>query len=242
MQLLVDIGNSRIKWALTDGYGLTIGDPITNELGRTSFQKLIDIPFPERIVISNTSEELLLKKFCNWCLTTWGEDPLILSPKKIQFGVQNCYDNPDDLGTDRWLALLAARQLQTGALAVVDCGTALTIDGLTSEGQFLGGVIAASPDLILKCLSEIIPRLSSDNKLSFEVFNKNTKDAVGNGSIIFAAAGIDRVLNDFRLRLSEKFSVFLTGGWAHQIAPYLESDVQIFPDLVLQGIKLVADS
>jgi len=122
----------------------------------------------------------------------------------------------------------------------VDCGTAITVDALLADGQFLGGVISAGPQVATQALLERASHLHGKLKTYSGVFNSDTDSAVGNGALAFAAGGIDKVLSEFSAQLGDNFAVLLTGGWATTIAPLLTRAVDIKPDLVLQGIERVS--
>src|SRR5450759_5589525 len=136
--LAIDAGNTRIKWGLWDaGRWLSAGVADTEDCARL-FSKLGHVP--QHIIISNVAgrevEAHLLAQ-----LSVAGRRIHVISSLSEQCGVKNSYRNPAQLGTDRWAALIAARRHGFGAKLVVVAGTAMTIDALTAEGVFLGGVI-----------------------------------------------------------------------------------------------------
>ena len=103
--------------------------------------------------------------------------PQLLRAKPAGHGVSNSYPEPEALGSDRWLALIAARQLFNGPLAVIDCGTAVTVDALSGEGKFLGGVISAGPKISAGALIERAAHLDRDDMCYSGVFNTDTASA-----------------------------------------------------------------
>ncbi len=240
MNLLVDLGNSRIKWALSDGQAWSVGDPFGNEGSATGFGVWRDITNPGRVIVCNSAGNDAAALLQQWCDKAWGLKPTFLSAQRSQHGVRNCYQDPATLGCDRWLALIAARDQRSDSLAVVDCGTAITVDALLADGQFLGGVISAGPQVATQALLERASHLHGKLKTYSGVFNSDTDSAVGNGALAFAAGGIDKVLSEFSAQLGDNFAVLLTGGWATTIAPLLTRAVDIKPDLVLQGIERVS--
>lgn len=240
MNLLVDLGNSRIKWALSDGQSWSVGDPFGNDRSATDFGVWRNVPDLTQVIVCNSTGDDVIDPLQQWCDETWGLKPTFLSAQRAQHGVHNCYQDPATLGCDRWLALIAAHDQRSGPLAVVDCGTAITVDALLADGQFLGGVIAAGPQVATQALLKHASHLHGELKMYTSAFNSDTGSAVGNGALAFAAGGIDKVLGDFSAQLGDNFSVLMTGGWATTIAPLLIRIVDITPDLVLQGIEQVS--
>lgn len=240
MNLLVDLGNSRIKWALSGGQAWSVGDPFGNEGSATDFGAWRNVTDLTRVIVCNSAGDDVVDPLQQWCDEVWGLKPTFLSAQRAQGGVHNCYQDPTTLGCDRWLALIAARDQRSGSLAVVDCGTAITVDALLADGQFLGGVIAAGPQVATQALLEHASHLHGELKMYSGAFNSDTGSAVGNGALAFAAGGIDKVLSEFSAQLGDDFAVLMTGGWAATIAPLLIRIVDITPDLVLQGIEQVS--
>ena len=238
--LLVDHGNSRIKWALSGGGTWTPGDPIGVRGEETDFSPLRGIEAPRRIFASNSAGPQVLACFEDFCKSQWDLKPKMLCAKAAQCDVTNSYVDPESLGSDRWLAMIAARQLCEGPLAVIDCGTAITCDALSAEGVFLGGVISAGLETAAQALLSKAAHLDLDEMRYTGVFNTDTSSAVGSGSLVFAVGGIERVLTELRARLGEEFQVLMTGGWAETLTPLMTVDAAVYPDLVLQGIQIVA--
>ncbi|HCX87161.1 MAG TPA: hypothetical protein DG761_03980 [Gammaproteobacteria bacterium] len=237
--LLIDHGNSRIKWAMAGAQSWSVGEAIDYSGKETDFGPWSELDAPQRIVVSNSAGRAAFAHLENWCQSQWQLKPQLLKAKPAQHGVSNSYPEPETLGSDRWLALIAARQLRKGPLAVIDCGTAVTVDALSGEGAFLGGVISAGPKISAGALIERAAHLDREDMRYSGVFNTDTASAVTAGALIFVVGGIEKVLAEFRPKLGDGFTVFMTGGWAETIAPLMRTEVTVYPDLVLQGIQLV---
>ena len=238
--LLIDHGNSRIKWAMAGAQNWSVGEAIDYRGEETNFGPWAELGAPQRIVISNSAGPAAFAHLENWCQSHWQLKPQLLKAKPAEHGVSNSYPEPETLGSDRWLALIAARQLFNGPLAVIDCGTAVTVDALSGEGRFLGGVISAGPKISAGALIERAAHLGCDEMCYSGVFNTDTASAVTAGALIFAVGGIEKVLTEFRPELGDGFTVFMTGGWAQTFGPLMSTEVTVYPDLVLQGIQLAA--
>ena len=237
--LLIDHGNSRIKWALSGAGTWSRGEPIGYRRDETDFSALESIEAPQSILVSNSAGSQALACLEDFCESQWCLEPRILRAKSAQCGVTNSYVEPESLGSDRWLALIAARQLWQDPLAVIDCGTAITCDALSAEGVFLGGVISAGPDAATQALLSKAAHLDLDEMRYTGVFNTDTASAVSSGSLVFTIGGIERVLTEFQSKLGKGCRVLMTGGWAETLTPLMTIDARVYPDLVLQGIQVV---
>ena len=137
------------------------GNPISVRGEETDFSLLRGIETPQRFsrAIAGPQALACLEDFCK---SQWHLKPETLCTKAAQCDVTNSYADPDSLGSDRWLAMIAARQLCEGPLAVIDFGTAITCDALSAEGVFLGGVIGAGPEAAAQALLSKAAHLNLD--------------------------------------------------------------------------------
>jgi type III pantothenate kinase len=150
-------------------------------------------------------------------------------------GLRIAYVDPDQLGVDRWLAMLAARARDANPFLVASVGTALTIDAVTAAGEHLGGVITASPTIMRTALVAHAPKLQV---ASGEVsrFCATTEDAVTSGGVLAAAALIERSLQELAQRVDTAPRLWLTGGGAAALVPWLPEH-ELVPELVLEGLQ-----
>lgn len=238
--LLIDMGNSRVKWALANESTRDVGEPFANRGSDTDFSLLDTVPRPAKIVVANTAGEACASILSAWCNRVWGLAPQFLKSPARQGGLRNSYADPQALGVDRWLAMVAARQTREGAFAVVDCGTAITVDAVSSDGDFLGGVISAGPATSLRALTNSVNHLRADTLEYAGALNINTASALASGALIFAVGGIERVLLEFEDTLGGDLHVVLTGGDSSQIADLMDRSVEHCPHLVLEGLQFAA--
>ena len=235
--LLLDAGNSRIKWALTHGdelgRWLHEGVAPVGDLGALQ-QQLAGLPAPNRIMASNVAGETVAQRIRAAC-AAWNCEVEFITAQAEQCGVRNAYAEPAQLGSDRWAALIAAwRQLHTACL-VVNCGTATTVDALSEDGGFLGGLILPGLDMMRASLAAGTAQLKqASGKL--DEFPRNTADAIYSGSI---QATVGAILRQHALLGKPEAHCLLGGGAASQIRAHLGLRHLQADDLVLTGLQLI---
>ena len=239
--LLIDLGNSRVKWAISNKGDWSEGQPFENHGTQTDFAAWRDLK-PSNIYVSNSAGDSCYQHLCDWCSGIWNLFPQTLEPQIEQAGIKNGYRDPNQLGADRWLAMVAARQICPSAFVVVDCGTAITVDSVSEKGQFLGGVISIGARTMISALKAKGPHLSSGAMNYSGVLNLDTQNAIDSGALIFIAGGIERVLKEVESSLGPGFPVVMTGGSASAIAPLIDGSVDIRLDLVLRGMQVVIEA
>ncbi|OGT21933.1 MAG: hypothetical protein A2V90_05485 [Gammaproteobacteria bacterium RBG_16_57_12] len=150
--------------------------------------------------------------------------------------------HPDRLGADRWAALIAVRQRIEVAACIVDCGTAITIDVLSGQGEHLGGLIVPGIQMMRNSLASGTKGVrSSENAMSkVSLLARDTGAAVFGGTLYAAVAVIDRVISDVSEAMNMELTCVLTGGNAPEVKPLLAHACIYEPDLVLQGLARVA--
>lgn len=163
----------------------------------------------------------------------WPDIPIYHAVSEAETcGVRNAYTDPRRLGVDRWMALIAARQLTTHPVCVVDCGSAVTIDVLDDKGQHLGGVIVPGLTMMRHALHRNTAQLPFTRETHPLGLGTCTAAAIHNGTLYALLGAIERIA----AQQPEISQWFLTGGDARWIAPHLSISVRIYPDLVLQGL------
>jgi type III pantothenate kinase len=244
--LLIDLGNSSLKWAWLQAGGLGPIEraPYVNIGGEPGFSPdcLPAQPEPERVLISAVAAPELVKAVQSWVFNQWGLEPEILKAEASALGVTSGYDNPSQLGVDRWIALVAAHHAVQGPACVVDCGTAITIDVIAGDGQHLGGLILPGIGLMREALKNdtAIPWVEKGNRE--ELFAADTGSAVAAGGLNAAVALVEKVMVRSTERLGERPVLLLTGGDAEQLLGVLREPARSEPDLVMEGMALIADA
>ena len=242
--LAIDAGNSRIKWGIADGNGWLRRAWLATADVDTLGEILQDLPAPARIVVSNVAGERVRAALTE-ALAVYGVAPLWVTGRDAQCGVRSGYADPAQLGSDRWAGLIAAWKLygnphETGrACVVVNAGTTMTVDALSAEGVFLGGVIVPGLDLLRASLERGTAQLRMQQG-AFYYFPDNTADAIMSGAINALAGAIDRLRGYMEETGQGAPLVVLSGGAAALIKPRLNVAVALVDNLVLEGLLEIA--
>lgn len=233
MILAVDCGNSRLKWGLHDGEGWarTGTTPLAEVAGLKSAWK--KAPPPDRVVVANVAGAVarnrLERVLPRAATVTW------VKARRAGCGVTNGYARPAQLGADRWAALVAARSMFPGACLVVMAGTATTIDPLSGDGKFAGGMILPGLDLMKRSLAQSTAGLPLA-KGRFSRAPRNTADAIESGCLLAQAGAIERAF----AAMEPGASCVLAGGAAERIATGLCIPARVVDNLVLEGLVRIA--
>ena len=234
-----DIGNTRCKWRVYDAGKIIERGSFALTQGFETF----DLNFVvDRIRVASVKERQALGGLISFC------DERDIEPEFAEScpeagGVINAYSEPAKLGVDRWLAAVAGFNRAQGAVLVIDAGTALKADLVAANGQHLGGYIAPGLGLMESSL------LSGTDKVRFAAgeysggvaFGCATIEAV-NAGILAAQLGTVKVaITEAKRRIPEGFAILLTGGDSEPIFQALqgECDIEVVPDLVLDGLQWV---
>lgn len=238
--LAMDCGNTRLKWGLHDGAVWTRIGVIGRDELDTAAAALADLPQPDRILIANVAGAGL-RALLDQPLSRFAAQPEWLTSAPSQCGVTNEYEHPGKLGVDRWCALIGARHLQPGACLVVGAGTATTVDMLSADGRFLGGVILPGFELMKRSLSENTAALPFAQGAYVER-PRNTADAIETGVLHAQAGAIERMAAQWQklAGLRKPPACLVSGGAAPVIAGALGMPMRIVDHLVLEGVARIA--
>ena len=233
MDLLLDVGNTRLKWGLHDGdrwHGQ--GAVLLSALDGFA-DVLADLGPVRRMLGANVSGATVGGRL-GAMLAAHGVAAEWIRPRSEGFGVRNAYLDPARLGADRWAALVGARALHGRAALVVTSGTATTADVLDGAGVFQGGAILPGLDLMRLSLARDTAQLPfTDGR--FEATPRRTADAIVTGCLHAQLGAIERM---FRLVAGEADAVcLLNGGAAASLAPHLECPLRVVENLVLEGLS-----
>ena len=241
--LLVDIGNTRVKWATLSGARQGRMQAAAHENSGLALRALVrraprDV---KRIVVVSVVDEGLSRVLDAAARRRFGIAPEYIASTRSACGVTNSYSDVWRLGADRWVSAIGAHALARGRTAVIaNVGTALTIDVVTAAGRHRGGAIIPGPAAMVETLLSgthgIRRRADGGSTAVRSLFATDTASALAAGSMFAAAAFIDRALAEAARNLGGRPVLMLTGGAAPALKRYLKSPARLVPDLVLRGL------
>ena len=247
MLLTIDVGNTNITLGLYDEDLLKVTARLATDQRKTADEYAIDI----KDVLTLHGEEVSEVEDCiiSSVVPTVGASvsaavallcdtvPRVLGPG-IKTGLNIKIDNPAQLGADLVAGAVGAIAEYTLPCIVIDMGTATTISVINSQGQFLGGAIAAGVRLTLKALSENTSQLPSINISAPDaVIGSNTVDCMRSGLVFGTAAMIDGMIEKITEQLGETPTIVATGGLSKEIIAHCKSDIIYNENLLLDGLR-----
>tara|TARA_R110000782_G_scaffold30891_26_gene76663 strand:- start:586 stop:1329 length:744 start_codon:yes stop_codon:yes gene_type:complete len=243
MRLLLDIGNSSVNWAMEEAGQFTIYGAFRydkNNFDRSLQDNLCSLQTPVQVMVANVAGKNIFD-----CLEAWVEQRWQLKCWQPSVSdkfnrLKNSYINTQEMGIDRWLAMVAAWEKHQVALCIVGCGTALTIDSIDSQGNHLGGYIVPGIELMQQALVMKTECINvSINKHASTDYAQDTQAAINNGAFLATTSMIDHVVK----RLSDKLETLpkcvIFGGMTELISPLLQDQFEHDPNLVLSGLSIV---
>ncbi len=260
--LLVDIGNTRIKWAVWhDGRIGPMRASAQAGWSRRDYERRIFGGLPakvSRVVVASVAGARIDRLFAAAARGATGTQPEFIATARRAAGVTTRYVDPWRLGVDRFVGAIAAHHLVGGhAACVVNAGTTVTIDLVDGKGVHRGGAILPGPPLMVRSLldgtagierraREAAAGHGSPGRVErgrggprarvSDLFARSTKTAIGHGALHAVAAAVDRAVVEAREALGTVPVVLLSGGGAESIAPLIRSRHVGVPDLVLRGV------
>ncbi|WP_233843631.1 type III pantothenate kinase [Dyella sp. 2HG41-7] len=239
MKLLLDLGNTRLKWAMVDGdrwiaQGAVAWDV---DVSAALAQAWNALERPQRVLgasVVDTQRELHVERVALEVFALRAE--WVRTPAEA-CGVRIAYADPQRLGVDRFLAMVAAHATGKAPCVLAGIGTALTLDALTADGQHLGGLIAPGPWLMQQSLLGATARVRPEHPGAIRDIADNTADAVASGCWHAVAALIDRfATNIAKQHPNGTQRVLMDGGDAAALLPLLGVSAELAADSVLRGL------
>jgi type III pantothenate kinase len=236
--LLIDAGNSRCKWArVTDGQWQQQGSLANQDslAWQHLREKFALWETPQKIIVSNVAGRAIEERISALC-SVWSNPVQFIVALSEQCGVRNSYEQPAQLGSDRWAALIAARRRVKKACLVVNCGTATTVDALSSEGTFLGGLILPGVEIMMQSLVQNTAQLTL-GEYTQQDFPRHTAAAIANGALL---ATTTVIRHQYALLATQGVThCLISGGAAHLILPQLGLVADQVDNLVLHGLQII---
>jgi len=241
--LIIDSGNTAIKWGVSDKSNW-IEKGVVTQIHRDSLEVIWKkIPEPSQITIANVAGSLaeqsliLIFKQLYWTANVnW------VFSKSYQCGVKNFYDTPSQLGIDRWAALIAAWRMKRQGCLVVCVGTTMTVDMLSNQGEFMGGIIMPGFDLMQSALVNQTALLNYPSKGRFQELPRNTQDAMISGAVRALIGAVEQMYRELTKNLNCPNPIcIISGKGAQVVLPYIGIDCKEWvDDLVLEGLRIIS--
>jgi type III pantothenate kinase len=247
--LAIDIGNTRLKWAMYDaprpganllGHGAEFLDHIES-LAEGAWA---DLPEPGAMLgcvvagdqLRRRAEEQIHERFD--CAARW------VVSSTAEAGIINGYDHPTRLGADRWVAMIGARHrmLAEGParpMVVVLIGTAVTVEAIDTNGKFLGGLILPGHGIMLKALESGTAGLHVPTGEVTD-FPTNTSDALTSGGTYAIAGAVERMVEHVRKHCGAEPVRYMAGGAGWKMAPSMVSPFELVESLIMDGLLVIA--
>ena len=253
MLLLIDAGNSYLKWNFASAADKQLvastqsADWESNHLINSAFTQWQDRGDISRVIMSSVVNDERNNLVFQWVKAHSPLEVELVQSQRTTLWVTNAYENPAQLGVDRWVALIACADLfPKENCIVVDCGTAMTIDTVLANGTHKGGVIFPGLQLMKNSLlgktdiaSSLVKNGFEQNK-ELEIFNHTTASAIQNGVLNAVVAGITSSASAMAKKCNEKVRVVITGGDAPYLLPHLSPQYHQEPDLIMKGLLAMA--
>ena len=244
MKLLIDVGNTRLKWALWNGTRLGRIAVLTHKAaGSLDFAALWkNVETVQSIWVASVAAPALNTTLSSALRARFGRKPRFVRSAAQACGVRNAYPQPERLGIDRFLSLIAVHAQAPVATVIAGCGTALTLDALAADGTHLGGLIAPAPKLMQSALRAGTAQLRVPANARIVEFADATGDAIQSGTWLAAVALVERFAARAAARFQTTPSLVLAGGAAARLGQRLTLPHRIDNALVLRGLAQLADA
>ena len=247
--LAIDIGNTRLKWALyrqaVPGAALLAhGAEFLENIDKLADGAWASLERPQRMLGCAVAADAVKRRAEEQMEELWDVPPQWVVSSAAEAGLVNGYDHPTRLGTDRWVAMIGAwhRQLARGGarpLVVVMVGTAVTVEAIDVQGRFLGGFILPGHGIMLKALESGTAGLHVPTGEVRE-FPTNTSDALTSGGTFAIAGAIERMVQHVRRHCGAEPACFMTGGAGWKMAPSMSVEFELVESLIFDGLLEIA--
>jgi type III pantothenate kinase len=247
--LAIDIGNTRLKWAMYEAPRpgaalLAQGAEFLDHIERLAEGPWADLPQPGAMLgcvvagdaVRRRAEEQVTERFD--CHPRW------VVSSTAEAGIVNGYDHPTRLGADRWVAMIGARDrmLSLGPprpMVVVLIGTAVTVEAIDAHGHFLGGLILPGHGIMLRALESGTAGLHVPTG-EVRDFPTNTSDALTSGGTYAIAGAVERMVEHVRQHCGAEPVRYMAGGAGWKMAPSMVSPFELVDSLIMDGLLVIA--
>jgi type III pantothenate kinase len=244
-----------MKAAIDDEFGYQYLGVIslTDFMSPETLDTFLNSAVPDAIYISSVTSPEILNTVKSTLQSIYQLFPVLLTAQKECCQLISGYDDFNELGSDRWMALQGARSLTHQPTIVIDAGTAMTIDAIL-EGRHLGGFIVPGLSSLRASLGADAANItvvdehsassgdSADSAPGTTLLATNTRSAILGGSLYMTASFIDSIVADLSNQIKTRFKVYITGGNAPKLSVLVNTPTEYIPDLVLLGMKKIVES
>jgi type III pantothenate kinase len=244
--LVVDAGNTQTVFGLYEDGELREHWRVATEAQRTGDElgaligRFIDLSAVDGVCLSSTVPALV-REYEGFA-ERWAKAPILVVGPGVRTGIPVRYDDPREVGPDRIMNAVAARERYGAPCIVVDFGTSTNFDVVSPEGEYVGGVLAPGIEVSMEALFRRAARLV---KVDFveppTAIGKTTATALQSGVVYGFAGQVDGIVAAIRAELGVEARVIATGGLADLIAPHSQTISGIDPLLTLEGLRIVWD-
>jgi len=250
MLFTIDVGNTNILMGLYDGDELKHYFRLKTDRFRTSDEyaselinlfRLNNLDFSHvRDVIMSSVVPPVDQSLIHFVKKYIEKEPMIVAPG-IETGLKIKYDDPKQVGADRIVNAVAAFETYKKALIVIDFGTATTFCAISSQGEYLGGVISPGINISLEALYSKASKLPrTEIKKPERVIGKTTIEAMQSGVVYGYAGLVDRTVLEIKNEMSDKdVFVIATGGLANTVIEFTETIDSVESFLTLDGLRKI---
>jgi type III pantothenate kinase len=242
--LAVDVGNTQTVLGLFEGKHLAEHRRLATEGRRTGDElgallgEMLDLESVDGICLSSTVPALVREY--ELFAKRWARAPILVVGPGAKTGISVRYDDPREVGPDRVVNAVAAKERYGAPCIVVDFGTSTNFDVLSADGEYVGGVLAPGIEISMDALFARAARLMRvDFAEPPAVIGKTTVHSLQSGLVYGFAGQVDRIVEEIRRELGEDARAIATGGLAEIVAPHSRTIERVDPDLTLEGLRLV---
>ena len=240
MKLLIDIGNTRLKWACAGPGGLGEATALPHDGDPALVLQSLPMLHPTEVWITQVTGAAQESALADAVQRRYALQPQFARSGAEWRGLRSAYREPQRLGVDRWLAMMAAWATHRGAACVIDAGTALTADVIAADGRHLGGFIAAGLDTQQRAVLGATRFATRDvDAIGYQSgLGTDTETCVRQGALLACVGAIERAA----AQAGAGAALLITGGDAARLLPHLDLRWRHEPLLVLEGLRQLADS
>jgi type III pantothenate kinase len=247
--LAIDIGNTRLKWALyadaaEGAHPIASGAEFLENIDKLADGDWAALPAPDRMLGCCVAADAVKRRVEEQMEELWDVPAHWVVPSAAEAGLTNGYDHPTRLGADRWVGMIGARHRMLAAgparpMVVVMVGTAVTVEAVDAQGRFLGGFILPGHGIMLRALESGTAGLHVPTG-NVREFPTNTSDALTSGGTFAIAGAIERMVQHLRQHCGTEPACYMTGGAGWKMAPHMSVSFELVESLIFDGLLVIA--